>query len=69
MEVHKNLETNLKYVCKFCNAQYGRSFALMDHIKTVHEGASNEEEHFVIEESSSTVEENEEVYSVVMVSK
>jgi hypothetical protein len=70
MEVHKNSETNLKYVCKICSAQYGRSFALTDHLKTAHPGMENEaieiEEHYVIEEAqSSTVaveDDDDEVY-------
>lgn len=74
MEVHRNLDTNLKYVCKICNAQYGRSFALSDHLKTAHDGMPNEStaeddgEHYVIEETSSpkALEESGEVYSVVI---
>lgn len=76
MEIHRNLDTNLKYVCKICSAQYGRSFALTDHLKTAHPGMANEaveietDEHFVIEDSDTTViEEDEEVYSVVMIEK
>jgi KRAB domain-containing zinc finger protein len=71
MEVHRN-DASLKYVCKICNAQYGRSFALMDHLKTAHDGMPNEEtaeEHYMIEESPTVIEDNGDVYSVVMVSK
>lgn len=73
MEVHRNLDVNLKYTCKICSAQYGRSFALSDHLKTAHaaievEGSQNDEEHYVIEESQSETAEEEdgEVYSVIM---
>lgn len=77
MEVHRNLDTNLKFVCKICNAQYGRSFALNEHIKSAHDGMPNEavedtEEHYVIESDTQSVveeEDNKEVYSVVMVAK
>lgn len=74
MEVHRNLDSNLKYVCKICGSQYGRSFALNDHLKTAHEGMPNEaveesEEHFVIEPATPPAAEENEVYSVVMVEK
>lgn len=76
MEIHRNLDTNLKYTCRICSAQYGRSFALKDHLKADHPGMDNEEtaeelendEHYVIEESEPMVEEeDDEVYSVVMI--
>lgn len=69
MEVHRNLDTNLKYVCKICGSQYGRSFALNDHLKTAHEGMSNETvEHYLIEAETPppAKEDNPEVYSVVL---
>lgn len=74
-EVHRNLDVNLKYTCKICSAQYGRSFALSDHMKTAHDGIEVEtkvcDEHFEIEESQQETSktEFEEVYSVVMVSE
>lgn len=73
MEIHRNTESSLKFVCKICNAQYGRSFALSDHLKSAHPGMVNEsadgesEEFFIVEESE--VPNQSEVYSVVMVSK
>lgn len=79
LKIHVNIHdksdvNNLKYTCKICSAQYGRSFALSDHIKTVHGGVADEEiedndEHYIIEESQLETgeDENGEVYSVLMV--
>lgn len=67
MEVHRNEETSLKYTCKICLAQYGRKFALADHIKADHPketGEIDDNMHFIIEELA-VEEDNEEVYSVV----
>jgi hypothetical protein len=68
MEVHRNLDTNLKFVCKICNAQYGRSFALNDHIKTAHGEQPDEvsEEHYIIEEDESEANTED---SVVIIPK
>lgn len=76
MEVHNNLDTNLKFTCKICSAQYGRVFALNDHVKTAHPGMENSaavEEmetaiHYVIEETATSPkgDDVDEVYSVVM---
>lgn len=76
MEVHSNLETNLKFTCQICSAQYGRIFALNDHVKTAHPGMENSaaaEEmetaiHYVIEETATSQkgEDDDEVYSVVI---
>lgn len=75
MAVHDKDDTDLKYTCKFCSAQYGRSFALSDHIKNTHGGSEQEVcgdsyEHYVVEESQQETleEEDTEVYSVVLVS-
>lgn len=76
MEVHQNVDNNLKYVCKICSAQYGRSFALSDHLKTAHPGMENEavdgdpEEHYVIEElQPATDDESYSVNHIVMIEK
>lgn len=72
MEIHRNLDSNLKYICKICSAQYGRSFALSDHLKSAHPGMINAEqdddEHYIIEETQSNVvaEVDDEIYSVVI---
>lgn len=67
-ENHRNVDNNLKYNCTLCPAQYGRSFALSDHIKNAHDmevdGTEEVEEHYVIEESQEIVDG--EVYSVVV---
>lgn len=67
-ENHQNVDNNLKYKCTLCPAQYGRSFALSDHIKTAHDMEADEtedaEEHYVIEESQEVVDG--EIYSVVV---
>lgn len=76
LKVHQSLDTHLKFVCNICNAQYGRSYALSDHLKTAHPGMENGEaveveveEHYIIEESEvpNGIEEKEvEVYSVAV---
>lgn len=72
MEVHRNLDTNLKFQCKICSAQYGRSFALQDHLKTAHPGMENvsaeDDEHYVIEEPAESEESPnvDDVYSIVV---
>lgn len=71
MEIHLSLDTNLKYICKICSAQYGRSFALSDHLKAAHPGMANvqpdDNEHYIIEETQSVVDEVEdEIYTVVI---
>lgn len=70
MEVHKD-DRNLKHTCNVCGSQYGRLFALKDHLKTAHPESENAEiddteEHFVIEESQESIIEEHEVYSVVI---
>ena len=66
MAVHKDQETNLKFSCKICSAQYGRLFALNDHLKTSHPGMENQEaeEHYLIDEVDAPTEVDDEVYSV-----
>lgn len=78
MEVHRTLDDNLKYTCKICSAQYGRSFALSDHMKIAHAGANDpvdndgganedDDEHYIIEESQLEIIEGcGEVYTVEM---
>jgi hypothetical protein len=66
MEVHRNHKDNLKYVCRICSAQYGRSFALTDHIKSEHPDmreTEGEDEVYVIEELQPT---ETEVFSVII---
>lgn len=76
MEIHRNLEANLKHVCKICSAQYGRRHALSDHMKNAHSGMENIEteqdedieQHYIIEETqTSAVGDDSEAYSVVIV--
>jgi KRAB domain-containing zinc finger protein len=61
---HRKDEENLKYTCLFCSAQYGRSFALNDHIKAAHGQETDEGDVFVIEEENPGTEE--EIFSVVI---
>lgn len=71
-EVHNSEETSLKYTCKICMAQYGRKFALQDHMKADHREENidveddDENEEFVIEELDVEADETE-VYSLVEV--
>jgi hypothetical protein len=62
MDIHQKKEDNLKYTCKICSAQYGRRFALNDHIKAEH---PESDEVYVIEELQ-PVGADEEIYSVVI---
>lgn len=68
MESHKNDKIDLKYTCKICSAQYGRLFALTDHIKSSHPELPEDEveiaEHYIIEETEEV--EQDQVYVVTM---
>lgn len=66
MQIHAVNENNLKFSCQVCSAQYGRRFALKDHMNSEHPGVeiTDEEEHYVIEETQSEEAVDEEVYSV-----
>lgn len=70
MQIHKNVDSALKYTCKICSAQYGRSFALNDHMKSAHPGMDIDEveveEHYLIAEDHEVVFSEGEVYSVVI---
>jgi hypothetical protein len=70
METHNNQDSNLKLTCKICGAQYARSFALKDHIRTVHPEMDVEVEEYIIEtDIDANNEEDNELYSVVMSSE
>lgn len=69
MQIHKNVDSALKYTCKICSAQYGRIFALNDHMKSAHNGMEIDEvdeEHYLIAEDNEVVYSEGEVYSVVI---
>jgi hypothetical protein len=70
METHNNQDSNLKLACKICGAQYARSFALKDHVKSSHPEMDVEIEEYIIQtDMDGTNGEDNELYSVVMSSE
>lgn len=70
METHNNQDSNLKLSCKICGAQYARTFALKDHVKTAHPEMDIEVEEYIIEsEMDINQDQDSELYSVVLSSE